>query len=275
MNEIPSLKLNNDIQIPSVGFGTWQLKDGKEVEAAVSEALRVGYRLIDTAKIYGNEKGVGEAISVSEVPREEIFVTTKLWNGDQGYETALRAFDASLERLGLNYIDLYLIHWPGGSDRKAAWRALCEIYKSGRAKAIGVSNYTVRHLEELLASSDVIPTVNQVEFHPFLYDTQKPLLEFCAKNKIIVEAYSPLAHAHRMNDPVLSDTAGRLGKTNAQVMLRWCVQHGTVPIPKSTNPSRIKENLDVFDFEISAKDMEDINALSQNLRTTWNPENMP
>jgi len=250
--------------MPAFGFGTWQLAEGNEALDAVTEAIRLGYRLIDTARIYGNERSVGEAIKKSAVPREEIFVTTKLWPNDFGYDNALRAFDESLERLGLEYIDLYLIHWPRDDKerRRESWRALGEIYKQRRAKSIGVSNYSIEHLEEVLGS-DEPPVVNQIEFNPYIYDKQAPLLDFCRRQKIVVEAYSPLARGRRLDNQIISQIAQKIGKTNAQVLLRWAIQHGTVPIPKSAHSSRIKENLAIFDFELSSGDMKAINSLGR------------
>jgi diketogulonate reductase-like aldo/keto reductase len=266
-----SFTLNNGTKIPQIGFGTWKIWLNNQAQKAVADALAVGYRLIDTARIYGNEKGVGRAIRSSSVDRKDIFVTTKLWNSDQGYDSAFRAFDASLERLGLDYVDLYLIHWPSSGKRQDSWRALEEIYKGGRAKAIGVSNYTVEHLEELLTTSTVVPAVNQVELHPFLYKDQAPLLDFCHRHKIIVEAYSPLSQAQRLDNPLITSIANRLGKTNAQVMLRWAIQHGTVPLPKTTHHDRKVENLDIFDFKLNDKDMLQIDKLSDHDRTAWDP----
>lgn len=275
MSNVPSVKLNNDVSMPSLGFGTWQIPDGKEVIEAVSSALEAGYRLIDTARIYRNESGVGKAIASSGIPREEIFVTTKLWNDDQGYDSALKAFDASLERLGLDYIDLYLIHWPATDMRGESWRALQHLYKSGRAKSIGVSNYTVRHLQELLDNSEVVPAVNQVEYHPFLYQDQRELLAFCGQKGIAVEAYSPLAHARDTHHPILMEVADRYHKSPAQVMLRWAIAQGTVPIPKSSHAGRMAENIDIFDFELDENDIKHINQLSSGSRSNWDPTEMP
>lgn len=265
MSKVPQLKLNTGGTMPAFGFGTWNLAEGGEVVDAVMEALNVGYRLIDTAKIYGNEGGVGEAVRKSSVPREDIFVTTKLWPNDFGYESALRAFDESLNRLGLEYIDLYLMHWPGREKgrREESWRALIDIYKRGQAKSIGVSNYMVEHLEDVLASSDVVPAVNQIEFHPYVYEKQRPILDFCKKHGIIVEAYSPLSRGLGLDNITVHDIAERSRRTPAQVVLRWAIQHDTVPIPKSATPERIRENIKVFDFELSADDMKSLDDLSR------------
>jgi diketogulonate reductase-like aldo/keto reductase len=275
MSNIPTIKLNTGESMPAIGFGTWQIDDQNEAKDSVIEALKVGYRLIDTAKIYGNEQGVGQGIKESGVARADIFVTTKLWNSDQGYESGLKAFEKSLQRLGLEYLDLYLIHWPATDKRAESWKALQEIHAQGLSKAIGVSNYTVRHLKELLANSDVVPAINQIEFHPFIYEQQKEVLEFCKQKGIVVEAYSPLARAKEINNTTLHAIAERHGKTIAQVMLRWAIQHGTVPIPKSTNQARIKENFKVFNFKLADEEMETINKLSSNNRTTWDPTNIP
>lgn len=264
MSKVPKLKLNSGTTLPSFGFGTWNLT-GRDGVEATSEALRVGYRLLDTARIYGNEAEVGEAIRNSLVPREEIFVTTKLWPNDFGYDNALRAFDDSLERLGLEYIDLYLIHWPRNDKekRQESWRALCELYKQGFAKSIGVSNYGVGHLEEVLATPAVVPAVNQIEFHPYIYEEQRPILEFCRQQGIVVEAYSPLSRGLGLDNITVKDVARRNQRTPAQVVLRWAIQHGTVPIPKSADADRIKENFKVFDFELSADDIRMLDDLSR------------
>ena len=265
------MKLNSGAQIPAIGFGTWQLIP-EDAYSSVQAALKTGYRLIDTAKIYRNEEAVGLAIRESGVAREDIFVTTKLWNSDQGYDSALKAFDESLRKLELDYLDLYLIHWPGeGSQRRLdSWRALVEIQKQGKAKAIGVSNFTTRHLQELLEASDTIPAVNQIEFHPFIYNDQKELLDFCHKHKIVFEAYSPLAQGH-LSDDLLNEIGQKHDKSSSQVMLRWAIQRGTVPLPRSRNPEHIKENFEVFDFELSNAEMTRIDGLSSGDRQSWDP----
>lgn len=265
------LKLNSGHIMPIIGFGTWQLSPAQARES-VKTALETGYRHIDTAKIYGNEEEVGEAVRASTVPREEIFITTKLWNSDQGYDSALKAFTASLDRLDMDYVDLYLIHWPGEDPKKRAdsWRALARIYSQGRAKSVGVSNYTIRHLQELLDSSDLKPAVNQVEFHPFIYQEQKELLDFCGSEDIVFEAYSPLARG-RLNDEVLKERGRKYGKSTSQVMLRWALQHGTVPLPRSSSVDHIEENFAVFDFKLSEEDMNVIDNIGQAGRTAWDP----
>ncbi|HSX53277.1 MAG TPA: aldo/keto reductase [Patescibacteria group bacterium] len=269
-----TVKLNTGAQIPQLGFGTWKIRMNGTAQQAVQEALHAGYRHVDTARIYGNEKGVGRGIAASGIARKDIFLTTKLWNGDQGYDKALRAFDASLERLGLDYVDLYIIHWPVSGKRQESWKALEQIHKSGKARAIGVSNYTVKHLEDLLTNSATVPAVNQVEFHPFLYKDQEPLLEFCKKHGIVLEAYSPLAHGKRLHEPLLTEIAALYHRSTAQILLRWALQHGTVPIVKSTHQERIIENLNVFDFELSKENMQAIDNLSDGTRTCWDPTNV-
>lgn len=269
------LKLNTGGGIPRIGFGTYQIASDTAAKEAVAAALAAGYRLIDTARLYGNEVGVGEAIRESGIPREEIFVTTKLWNDDQGHKSTLEAFGASIKRLGLDYVDLYLIHWPATPRRQHSWNALVELYKSGWARNVGVSNYTIRHLQELLENTtDVVPAVNQIEFHPFVFEEQRPIVEFCQQHGIIVEAYSPLARGGRVNDPAVTSIAKRLGKTNAQILLRWCIQHDTVPLPRSTNPEHMAENLQVFDFDLTLDDMHALNNLTDGTRVAPDPHKM-
>jgi methylglyoxal/glyoxal reductase len=269
---------NNGIEIPTIGLGVYKAQEGGEVENAVKWALEAGYRLIDTASVYENEVGVGKAINNCDISREDIFVTTKLWNTDQGYENTLKAIDTSLQKLGLTYVDLYLIHWPSASEdrfktinkREETWKAMEEILESGKAKSIGVSNYTIGHLEEMKKYAKVLPSVNQVEFHPFLY--QKDLLQYCKDNEIILEAYSPLVKFRKADNQVIQAMQEKYGKTHGQILIRWSLQHGCVPIPKSVNKDRIKENTDVFDFEISEEDMNILDALDENIHQTWNPE---
>jgi diketogulonate reductase-like aldo/keto reductase len=265
----PTLVLNTGARIPQLGLGVWQSPRGEGTREAVRSALKLGYRHVDTARIYGNEHDVGEGVRTSGVAREDVFVTTKLWNDDQGYDSALRAFDASLVRLGLDYVDLYLIHWPVAGARLDSWRALERIFEEKRARAIGVSNFLVPHLEELLVEAKVVPAVNQIEVHPFLQvrDTRA----WCEAKGIVVEAYSPLTHGERLKDPVVTDVARRLGRTNAQVLLRWGVQHGMVVLPKSVREERIAENAKIFDFSLDADAMGRLDGLEAGHATGWDP----
>lgn len=267
------LKLNDGKQIPMLGYGTWQIPDGKPVEDCVYAALQSGYRLIDTAKIYENERGVGNAIKkavASGISRDEIFVTTKLWNGD--HDNVEQALNESLKKLGLEYIDLYLIHWPVIGKRINTWKTFEKLLDTGKIKSIGVSNFTIQQLQELMKKTKIVPAVNQVEFSPWLY--QRELLDFCNKNKIILEAYSPLTRGKKLNDPTLVSIAEKYEKSPAQIIIRWCLQHNIVLIPKSTDPVKIKENVNVYDFDIAADDMEKLDSLNQNLRFCWNPEEL-
>jgi diketogulonate reductase-like aldo/keto reductase len=266
-------KLNSGVEIPVLGLGVWQTAPGKATQEAVKFALKVGYRHIDTARIYGNEEDVGRGVKDSGVPREQVFVTTKLWNSDHGYDSAIAACEKSLRRLGLGYIDLYLIHWPVPELRDETWKALVELRRRGSCRSIGVSNYTVRHLQGLLDGSEVVPDVDQVEFNPFLY--QKDLLGFCENKRIQLEAYSPLTRGTKLKHPVVVEVARRYSRSSAQVMIRWGLQHGLVVIPKSSKPERIKENSEVFGFEISQADMSKLDALSEDLRTVWDPTDEP
>jgi diketogulonate reductase-like aldo/keto reductase len=265
--------LSDGNKMPVLGLGMWQAGSGKQARKAVAHALQVGYRLFDTAKLYGNERDLGVAVRESGIPREEIFVTTKLWNNDHGYESALRAFEKSRHELGLEYVDLYLIHWPVPGLRQESWKALLKIHDQGLARSIGVSNYTIRHLEELLPATPIPPAMNQVEFHPFLY--QKELLEFCVRQRIQLEAYSPLMRGRRLNHPVLAQVAAKYGRTPAQVLIRWSLQHGLVVIPKSIRPDHIRENAAVFDFELKREDMERLDSLDESSHVAWNPNDQP
>ncbi|WP_462410408.1 aldo/keto reductase [Neobacillus sp. Marseille-QA0830] len=258
--------------MPWVGLGVFKVHDGNEVISSVKAAIQNGYTSIDTAAFYQNEEGVGQAIRESGVPREQLFITTKLWNTDQGYESALKAFDQSLNKLGLDYLDLYLIHWPGIDKYKETWKAFEKLYKEGRVRAIGVSNFQIHHLEDLIRSSEVKPMVNQVEFHPHL--TQKELLAYCQKEGIQLEAWSPLKQGQLLNEPVLKEIAQKYRKSVAQVILRWDLQNGVVTIPKSIKEHRIIENADIFDFELSDEDMKRMDGLNQDSRAGSHPDTM-
>jgi diketogulonate reductase-like aldo/keto reductase len=262
-----TVTLNDGVAIPWLGLGVWQAAPG-EAYRAVRAAIEIGYRHIDTAKAYGNEADVGRAVRESGVPRDRIFVTTKLWNADHGYEQAKRACETSLRSLGLDYVDLYLIHWPE-QKRRDSWRALVELREAKKCRSIGVSNFTVRHLDELARESDVVPAVNQVELHPFL--TQNALRERCAKAGIRVEAYSPLTRGKRLGDKTVVAMAKKYEKTPAQILVRWAIEHGVVVIPKSVHEARIRENAGVFDFSIAADDLAKLDALDEDLRTCWDP----
>jgi diketogulonate reductase-like aldo/keto reductase len=269
---IPNVKLNSGHEIPMVGFGLWKVKKESECKTAVALALEAGYRHFDSAQIYGNEQFLGAALKDAGIPRQDLFITTKLWNGEHWPEDAMASFDESLRKLQMDYVDLFLIHFPVTETRRMAWQSMEAIFKSGRAKSIGVSNYTIKHLKELLAECEIKPAVNQVELHVFLQ--QPELVEYCKQQDIVVEAYSPLAHGHGLNDPTLKQIADKYGVTPAQVMLRWCIEVGTVPLPKSVTPSRIKENLDIFDFIFDDDDKTKIKQLERNLRTCWDPTNV-
>ncbi len=259
---------NQNVSVPALGLGVWKSKP-KECYTAVLSALDAGYRHIDTAAIYGNEAEVGQAIRDSKVPRKDIFVVTKLWNADQGYDKAMVAIDASLFKLGMDYVDMYLIHFPVSGKRKDSWRALEKIKSDGKAKSVGVSNFMVNHLEDLLAETSLVPAMNQVEFHPFLND--KALYDYCKQKGILLEAYSPLAHGKKLEDPKVTQVASKYKKSNAQLLIRWALQKGLVVIPKSVNPMRIIENGNVFDFEISNEDMLLMESWNENFRTCWDP----
>ncbi len=257
---VPMMKLNDGKHIPQLGYGVWQVGDDEAV-AAVSEALKVGYRHIDTAAIYGNEEGVGKAIRQSGLPRGDIYLTTKLWNKDQGYESTLKAFDASLNKLGLDYVDLYLIHWPMPSKDlfMETWRAFVKLKEEGRAKSIGVSNFRTNDLERLIKESGVSPVLNQIELHPRFQ--QDELRVFHGKHNIATEAWSPLGQGKILDNPALQAIAARHGKSVAQVILRWHVETGNIVIPKSVTPARIRENFEIFDFKLAGADHDAITKL--------------
>ncbi|MEU8690625.1 aldo/keto reductase [Streptomyces sp. NPDC048665] len=270
-SKVPPIILNNGIEMPQLGFGVWQVPDD-DAERAVTTALAAGYRSIDTAAIYGNEEGTGKALAASGVPREELFVTTKLWNADQGYDATLRAFDTSLAKLGLDHVDLYLIHWPLPSRDTYVdtYRALEKLYADKRVRAIGVSNFLPEHLERLIAETSVIPAVNQIELHPHLQ--QHAARAFHAEQGIATEAWSPLGQGKGLLEvPAIVAIAQKHGRTPAQVVLRWHVQLGTIVIPKSVTPSRIKENIEVFDFSLDDEDLAAISALNEDRRIGPDP----
>ena len=261
--------LSDGSRMPWLGLGVYRVGPGSACVQAVRHALTVGYRHFDTAALYGNEGDVGRALRASGIAREHVFVVTKLWNSDQGYASAIKACEASRARLKLDYIDLYLIHWPEPGRRLDSWRALVELRRQGKCRSIGVSNYTIAHLEELMAHSEVVPAVNQVEFSPFLF--QRELLDFCRAHAIQLEAYCPLTRGAKLADPVVRTIARRHGRTAAQVLLRWALQHEVVVIPKSARPERIEENAAFFDFVLDGSDMSALDALNAGFRTCWDP----
>jgi len=268
-----TVALRTGARLPHLGLGVFKAAAGGSARRAVLDALETGYRHIDTAAAYGNERDVGEAVRASGIPRSDIFVTTKLWNSDQGFDAALRAFDASLGRLGLEYVDLYLVHWPVPKLRRDSWRALERLDDEKRARAIGVSNYMVNHLQELLGDARVPPAVNQIEVSPFLQ--QREVRAFCQAHGIIVEAYSPLTKGERLSHPAVREIARQAGRTPAQVLLRWGLQHDMVVLPKSVRPDRIRENAAIFDFTLDGDSMARLDALEEGLVTGWDPRGKP
>lgn len=270
---IPTLELNTGAVIPQVAFGLWQVKDEIECKQSVASALKAGYTHFDTAQAYGNEQYLGAALRENQVKREDVFVTTKIAVQNFGYKKALKSFDASLKKLQMEYVNLLLLHFPVTLLRGNTWKAAEEIYQTGRAKSIGVSNYTVRHLEELLKDCHIVPTVNQVELHVFLQ--QPELLEYCTEKGIVVEAYSPLAHGNGLDDPILQKIAEKHGKSVGQIMLRWCIEQGTIPLPKSVHEDRITQNIDLFNFSFDNEDKLELKKLDKNMRTCWSPVHVP
>ncbi|MFH9740543.1 aldo/keto reductase [Streptomyces roseolus] len=270
---VPTVKLNNGVEIPQLGFGVFQVPDDATA-AAVTAALDAGYRSIDTAAVYGNEAGVGRALAASGIAREELFVTTKLWNADQGYDATLRAFDAGLATLGLDYVDLYLIHWPAPARDlyRDSWRALERLAEEGRIRAAGVSNFQPGHLRRLLDGATLTPVVNQIELHPALQ--QSELRAFHGEHGIATEAWSPLAQGAVLDDPAIASIAAAHGKSPAQVVIRWHLQLGNVVIPKSVTPARIRANIDVFDFVLTDEEMAAIAGLDRGLRTGPHPDEL-
>ncbi|MGM8215829.1 aldo/keto reductase [Bacillaceae bacterium W0354] len=264
------VKLHNGVEMPGFGLGVYKVSEGQEVELAVSSALEYGYRMIDTATVYQNETGVGRVINQSNISRDDLFITTKVWNDDQGYDETLRAFESSLEKLKLDFVDLYLIHWPVKNKYKETWKALERLYDEKAVRAIGVSNFHVHHLENVMSRANIKPMVNQIEYHPHL--TQQEVKTFCEKEQIQLEAWSPLKRGRLLDEPTIVELANKYDKTPAQIILRWDLQTGVVTIPKSVNPTRIKENANIFDFELSQEDIERLTALNKNERSGTNPD---
>ncbi|WP_412733929.1 aldo/keto reductase [Halalkalibacterium halodurans] len=263
--------LHNGVKMPWFGLGVFKVSEGDEVIQSVKDAIRAGYKSIDTAAVYGNEEGVGKAIAESGVPREELFITSKVWNADQGFDSTISAFNTSLEKLGLDYLDLYLVHWPVKGKYVETWKALEKLYQDGLVRAIGVSNFQVHHLKDVLEAGSIVPMVNQVEYHPHL--TQTELHDFCKQNKIQLEAWSPLKQGQLLNDPTIVAIAEAHQKTPAQIILRWDLQNEVVTIPKSVKKDRIISNADIFDFQLTDKDMQQINELNKNERVGPDPDN--
>jgi diketogulonate reductase-like aldo/keto reductase len=276
-----SITLNNGVTIPRLGLGVFKAAEGPDTENAVREALAAGYRHIDTARIYGNEASVGnvlrEAMERQDAPlrREDLFVTTKLWNTDHGYDKTLRACDASLHALGLDAVDLYLVHWPVDGVRGDTWRAMEALLAAGKTRAIGVSNYMPQHLEELEGYATVLPAVNQIELSPYNYLFRKPVIDWCAARGIVVEAYSPLTKGMKLRERRLLDIAAGMGKTTAQVLIRWGLEKGFVVLPKSTTAERILANASVYDFELTIDDITKLDSMNENLVTGWDPTDAP
>ncbi|CJG83979.1 aldo/keto reductase family oxidoreductase [Streptococcus pneumoniae] len=267
--------LNNGVEMPWFGLGVFKVEEGPELVEAIKSAIKAGYRSIDTAAIYGNEAAVGEGIragiETTGISREELFITSKVWNADQGYEETIAAYEESLKKLKLDYLDLYLVHWPVEGKYKDTWRALETLYKEKRVRAIGVSNFQIHHLQDVIKDAEIKPMINQVEYHPRL--TQKELQAFCKEQGIQMEAWSPLMQGQLLDNETLQKIAEKHGKTTAQVILRWDLQNGVITIPKSTKEHRIIANADVFNFELTKEDMEKIDALNQNHRVGPDPDN--
>ena len=270
-----TVALSNGVQMPWLGLGVFQVEDGSTVVESVRTAIKNGYRSIDTAAIYQNETGVGqgikEGLAEAGISREELFITSKVWNEDLGYDKTLAAFETSLEKLGLDYLDLYLIHWPKANKYQESWRALETLYRNGKVKAIGVSNFQIHHLEELMKDAEIKPMINQVEFHPKL--TQVELRSFCQQHGIQVEAWSPLMQGKLLDNSLLMTIAAKYNKSVAQVIIRWDLQNGVITIPKSIKEHRIIENADVFDFSLTSEEMEQIAGLNEDLRVGPDPDN--
>lgn len=270
-----TVTLGGGVPIPRLGLGVFRAEAGGQTAAAVQTALAAGYRHIDTARIYGNESDVGAGVRASGVDREQVFVTTKLWNDDHGYRSVLGAFDASRRRLGLDVVDLYLVHWPVPGKRLDTWRAMEHLLDTGKVRAIGVSNYMTHHLEELLAVAERPPSVNQIELSPYNWSSRRDVVDLCAAHGIAVEAYSPLTKGRRLTDPPLVAIADAHGKSTAQVLIRWALQHDLIVLPKSARPERIAANADVYDFALTGDQMRALDALDEGLVTGWDPSRAP
>lgn len=270
---VPTVALSNGAVMPQVGFGLWKVRDQAQCLQTVKWALESGFRHFDTAQAYGNEAWLGTGLSDSDIPRHELFITTKIAVQHFGHQRARRSFQSSLQQLQLDHVDLLLLHFPVPLLRNPSWRAVTEIQAAGKARAIGVSNFTIKHLEKLRQYSGVVPAVNQVELHVFLQ--QPELLDYCRDKGIVVEAYSPLAHGRGLDNPVLAEIGRKYSKTPTQIMLRWCVEQGTVPLPKSVHQQRIAQNIAIFDFSFDAADKLRLKGLEQNLRTCWSPVHVP
>ncbi|HSW85358.1 MAG TPA: aldo/keto reductase [Candidatus Saccharimonadales bacterium] len=271
--KIPAIKLNDNNSIPQIALGLWQIRDPSDFAKSFDAAFEAGYRHFDSAQIYGNEKFLGNAVKKAGLKRNDIFITTKIGVNNFGFDRAKTSFAESLNKLQMDYVDLLLLHFPVPLLRKKSWLALEEIQAAGQAKSIGVSNYTIRHLEEMSDYAKLKPSINQVELHVFLQ--QPELVKYCQENSIVIEAYSPLAHAKAMDNTIIQSIATKHGKSYAQIMLRWCIEQDTVPLPKSSNPDRIRENIDIFDFQLDKDDLAEISKLDENMRTTWSPVHVP
>ncbi|MGG3450628.1 aldo/keto reductase [Domibacillus aminovorans] len=272
--DLHTATLNNEVKMPLLGYGVFRVNNGSDLVKAVKTAIKKGYRSIDTAQVYGNEESVGlgvqQAIEEGIVTRDELFITSKVWNDGLTYEETIAAYETSLSKLGLDYLDLYLIHWPGKNKYLDSWKALETLYQEGRVRTIGVSNFQIHHLENLLQKAEVKPVINQIEFHPRL--TQLELRDYCEKNNIRVEAWSPLMNGEVLNDEILQVIAKKYDKTVAQIILKWDLQHGVITIPKSMTESRIEENRNIFDFELTTEEVKQIDELNENVRSGPDPD---
>ena len=275
MNLTSTITLNNAVKIPRLGLGVFRSPNGAETVETVRDALHVGYRHVDTARIYRNETDVGAGLRASGVPREAVFVTTKLWESDQGYDSAIAAYQESLRLMGLEYVDLFLIHWPLPGKRRYSWLALETLLEEERVRAIGVSNYLVRHLEELLGHARYVPAVNQIELSPYNFEQRRPTLELCAAQGIAIEAYSPLTKGRKLGDPRLATIGAGYGVSPAQVLIRWGLQKDAIVLVKSNRPERLRQNADVFGFALSDSDMALLDTFNENLATGWDPTHEP